>query len=249
MAIDQTSSTCTASYPGRSKTTSPRIPGLHTGSAPPLHSENYSEISDHPSHAPHASLTSDVVLRPLTMSSPSKPKKTKLIAQTFKCFQPTASSSSLLNSRTVSSNSSPSDVLDQLLLSSDPSHNYLQYCRYFRFTSIYVVSRFKYPTAAPDRFPDMHVVLVAEALGLCDPSRTHLLEHLRKALLTDHVTVYPVKDLFSDLDVLPKGTLITLALTHGLTVLDDATCNTLCNSIATHIGYARRKELKRLRAE
>jgi hypothetical protein len=82
----------------------------------------------------------------------------------------------------------------------------------------------------------MHVVLVAEALGLCDPSRTHLLEHLRKALLTDHVTVYPVKDLFSDLDVLPKGTLITLALTHGLTVLDDATCNTLCNSIATHIG-------------
>jgi hypothetical protein len=48
-----------------------------------------------------------------TASSPSKPKKTQLIAQKFKHLQPTASSSSLLNSRTVSPNASHSgSILD-----------------------------------------------------------------------------------------------------------------------------------------
>ncbi|KAJ7934430.1 hypothetical protein B0H13DRAFT_2305858 [Mycena leptocephala] len=70
--------------------------------------------------------------------------------------------------------------------------------------------------ATSSRIPDTYVMLVA--------------------LLTDHVNIYPAKDLFSDLEILPKGTLITLALAHGLTVPDDANCTTLRNSIATHIG-------------
>jgi hypothetical protein len=85
----------------------------------------------------------------------------------------------------------------------------------------------------------MHVVLPAEAPGSSDPSRTQLLQHLnqlQKVLLADHVAIYPAKDLFSDLDIFPKGTLITLALAHGLTVLDHVNSITLRNSIATHIG-------------
>ncbi|KAJ7880825.1 hypothetical protein B0H13DRAFT_1891635 [Mycena leptocephala] len=96
MAIDQTSPNRAASYPGRSTATSSRIPGVHTGGASPSHSENYSEISNYPSHTHHASLTLDVVLptavlaahllHPPAVSSPSKPKKTKLIAQIFNSF-------------------------------------------------------------------------------------------------------------------------------------------------------------------
>ncbi|KAJ7866891.1 hypothetical protein B0H13DRAFT_1897842 [Mycena leptocephala] len=44
------------------------------------------------------------------------------------------------------------------------------------------------------------------------------LNQLRRVLLADHVNIYPAKDLFSDLEVLPKGTLITLALAHGLAI-------------------------------
>ncbi|KAJ7838169.1 hypothetical protein B0H13DRAFT_1912026 [Mycena leptocephala] len=62
MAIDQTSPNRAASYPGRSTATSSRIPGVHTGSASPSHNENYSEISNYPSHTHHASLALDVVL-------------------------------------------------------------------------------------------------------------------------------------------------------------------------------------------
>ncbi|KAJ7840875.1 hypothetical protein B0H13DRAFT_1910511 [Mycena leptocephala] len=60
-------------------------------------------------------------------------------------------------------------------------------------------------SASVDRFPD-----------------THHLNQLRKTLLADHVKIYPAKDLFSDLESLPEGTLITLSLTHGLTIPDDA---------------------------
>jgi hypothetical protein len=80
---------------------------------------------------------------------------------------------------------------------------------------------------------------VAESLGLSDPSRSNLLQHLnqlRKTLLADHVKIYPAKDLFSDLESLPEGTLITLSLAHGLTVPDDAQCETLRTSIPIHIG-------------
>jgi hypothetical protein len=49
------------------------------------------------------------------------------------------------------------------------------------------------------------------------------LDQLRKVLLADHVRIYPAKILFSDLDSLPKGTLISLALAHGLSVQYNAT--------------------------
>jgi hypothetical protein len=94
-------------------------------------------------------------------------------------------------------------------------------------------------SASADRFPDTHAMLVAESLGLSDPSRSRLFQHLnqlRRVLLADHVNIYPAKDLFSDLEVLPKHTLITLALAYGLAVPDHANCTTLGNSVATHIG-------------
>ncbi|KAJ7806676.1 hypothetical protein B0H13DRAFT_1929470 [Mycena leptocephala] len=207
-------------------------------------------------------------LRTPTDSSPPKPKKTKIIAQKFKHFQPTASSSSLLNSLTVSPSASLAcDVLDQLLLSPDPSRNI-----------------FDSPEVVPDcgrplviHYPNINVY-------------THHLNQLRKMLLADHVKIYPAKDLFSDLESLPEGTLITLSLAHGLTVPDDAqvtpplhrersmtqprvftthyvsNCTHLNNSCSPpSVGYARcadvditslgieriacRQELKRLRAE
>ncbi|KAJ7856146.1 hypothetical protein B0H13DRAFT_1902796 [Mycena leptocephala] len=75
-------------------------------------------------------------------------------------------------------------------------------------------------SASAKQFPDTHFILVGESLGLCDPSRTRLLQHLnqlRKVVLADYVYIYPTKDLFTDLDVLPQGTLITQTPAHGLT--------------------------------
>ncbi|KAJ7917124.1 hypothetical protein B0H13DRAFT_1870643 [Mycena leptocephala] len=51
-------------------------------------------------------------------------------------------------------------------------------------------------SASAERFPDTHFILVAESLGLCDPSRTRLLQNLnqlRKVLLADYVYMYPTK--------------------------------------------------------
>ncbi|KAJ7912386.1 hypothetical protein B0H13DRAFT_1874896 [Mycena leptocephala] len=113
-------------------------------------------------------------------------------------------------------------------------------------------------SASAERFPDTHVILVAESLGLCDPSRT--LNQLRKLPLADYVYIYPTKDLFTDLDVLPQGTLITLTLAHGLTA-DTLIAPGSVDDPATHlqiyyasnctrphlscsaplVGYARRK--------
>jgi hypothetical protein len=94
-------------------------------------------------------------------------------------------------------------------------------------------------SASSEWLPDAHVLLLFESLRIKEMSRVALmqrLDQLRKVLPADHVRIYPAKILFSDLDSLPRGTLISLALMHGLSVQDNATRNSLRASIAEHIS-------------
>lgn len=90
-----------------------------------------------------------------------------------------------------------------------------------------------------ERLPDTHVALVAEALGLTEFTRSHLNQHLhsrRNSLVSQHAVTYPARLVFSDLDSLPKGTLIAVALAHGLTVSEDDSREAMRTRIATHIA-------------
>jgi hypothetical protein len=96
-------------------------------------------------------------------------------------------------------------------------------------------------SASPDHFPDSHVVLVGESLGWSDHSRANFMRQLdirRRALLKEHASANTARTLFSNLELIPKGSLVAVAHAHGMNVTDTATCNSLRDIIAEHLGHA-----------
>ncbi|KAJ7864716.1 hypothetical protein B0H13DRAFT_1898962 [Mycena leptocephala] len=90
-----------------------------------------------------------------------------------------------------------------------------------------------------NRFPESHVAMVAQSLGLKDLTRLNLNQHLdsrRTNLVSQHAKLYPARVIFSNLDSLPKGTLTSLALSHGLSLTDNPNRDDLRTLIVSHIA-------------
>ncbi|KAJ7676613.1 hypothetical protein DFH06DRAFT_1428225 [Mycena polygramma] len=93
-------------------------------------------------------------------------------------------------------------------------------------------------SASVDRLPDNQFEIVCVALGLQFTSRVDCLNELgkrRAAIISQHAASNPILALFEKLDTLPKGTLVSVAQSHGL---DPRTLNreNLLVNIWNHIG-------------
>jgi L,D-peptidoglycan transpeptidase YkuD (ErfK/YbiS/YcfS/YnhG family) len=58
----------------------------------------------------------------------------------------------------------------------------------------------------------------------------------RRALLSHHALSNTARTLLSDLDLIPKGTLVSTAHAHGIDVPTTATSSILRDQIAAHLG-------------
>ncbi|KAJ7512241.1 hypothetical protein B0H11DRAFT_2214041 [Mycena galericulata] len=97
-------------------------------------------------------------------------------------------------------------------------------------------------SASEDRLSDPNVLTVQRALGVPPSiSRPQFLTQLsahRSSIVAHHSGVHPASDLFSRLEYLPKGSLISVAQAHGVTIDADTkvTLDSLRRAIWKHLG-------------
>ncbi|KAJ6471181.1 hypothetical protein DFH09DRAFT_1110647 [Mycena vulgaris] len=97
-------------------------------------------------------------------------------------------------------------------------------------------------SASEDRLPRQHLAVLAKCLGLsADPtaSRIDLMSELgtrRRRIVSEHSNVHTARLLFEQIETLPKGSLLTVARSHGLDLRGHHTRDTLRAAIWKHVG-------------
>ncbi|KAJ7134935.1 hypothetical protein C8R43DRAFT_956165 [Mycena crocata] len=78
-------------------------------------------------------------------------------------------------------------------------------------------------SAPTDMLPDTHVAVVSQCFGWSDDTREHLFEQLssrRRLLVENHSVSVPARTVFSNAYDLPRGSLLSVAQSHGLRLPD-----------------------------
>ncbi|KAJ7117321.1 hypothetical protein C8R43DRAFT_960622 [Mycena crocata] len=97
-------------------------------------------------------------------------------------------------------------------------------------------------SASGDTLPDAHVTILSQCFGWSDDSRGHLVDRLasrRRTLVEKQSVSVSARTVFDNIYDLPRGSLLSLAQSHGLPLSELPTKDLLCDMILRHVSNGR----------